>query len=587
VKWTAVLATVGLAAVAPATARAETYCVAVEAPGCSARATVASAFAAAEGGGPDTILIGRVTESGDFADAPGEPVRVVGGGRGTTVLTGTLELAQPGSAVTALSAGTLDLAGTAHDVQVERGADLRGGSLASATVGGPVATTGETRIESVVAGPVEVRSGALTAGHLTVFGAGPVGVRVLAGATARVSNSIVAGFGLPFEGAAALSHTHAGDPGFAAAPRDLRLRADSPLVDAGDPAPLAAGEPHVDALGDVRAVDGDGDGTARRDVGALERRPPAPPATDGNLLHNPGAEQGDAARDDRASPPPPGWRRTGAFTSVRYGTVVGSVPFPSDAAAAALGAGRAFFAGGPGGAASLTQVVDVSRYAPEIDLRTGAVRLSALLGGYRESPDAALVEAEFRSPTGARLGTVALDTVTPAERAHATMLASRAAAAAIPPLTRTIAVRVSAGRPGGTYNDAYADDVALVPRVPPFPGAPPVRRGRPFGGVVVLSPRAAVDRKGRAWVRVGCASRTVRRCSGVLTLTRRRSFLAGSTRFGLRPGREGRVAVRLSRDVRRRLRRSRRIGGHAYLALRDGQGLTRTRTAPVRIIRRR
>jgi hypothetical protein len=583
---TAVLATVGLAALAPAAARAETYCVAVEAHGCSHRATVASAFAAAEGGGPDTILVGRVTESGDFADAPGQPVRVVGAGREATVLTGRLALAQPGSAVAAASIGALTLAGTAHDVRVERGAELRGATLASATVGGPVATTGAAAMQSVVvAGPLEVRSGGLTAGHLTVAGLGPVGLRVLAGAAARVSNSIVSGFAVPYEGAATLSHTHMGDPGFLG-PRDLRLRADSPLVDAGDPAPLSAGEPHEDAHGDVRAVDGDGDGMARRDVGALERRPPAPPATSGNLLDNPGAEQGDAARDDRASPGPPGWRRTGAFTSVRYGTVVGSVPFPSEQAAAALGAGRAFFAAGPGGPASLTQVVDVSRHAPEIDLRSAAVRLSALLGGYRESPDAALVRAEFRSPTGARLGTVALDTVTPAERAHATMLAPRAAVAAIPPLTRTIAVRVSAGRPGGTYNDAYADDVALVPRVPPFPGAPPVRRGRPFAGAVVLSRRAGVDRKGRAWVRVGCPSATVRRCSGVLTLTRRRSFIAGSKRFGLRPGREGRVAVPLSRAVRRRLRGARRVAGHAYLATRDGQGLARSRTAPLRLDRR-
>jgi hypothetical protein len=364
-------------------------------------------------------------------------------------------------------------------------------------------------------------------------------------------------------------------------------------VDAGDPSPLGAGEPHEDALGDVRAVDGDGDGTARRDVGALERRPPAPPATDGNLLHNPGAEQGEPARDDRASPGPPGWRRTGGFTMVRYGTVAGGFPFPSTEAAAALGAGRAFFAGGPNGAATLTQVVDMSALAPEIDARTGAVGLSALLGGYRESPDAALVQAEFRSPTGAPIRRVALDTVTPGERAHATMLAPRAATAAIPPLTRTIAVTLTAGRPGGAYNDAYADDVALLPHVPPFPGAPPVRRGRPFAGVLVLSPNARVDRRGRAWIRIGCPRRTVRRCRGVLTLTRKRSFVIGSRRIWLRPDRVRRVGVQLSRGARRRLarrlrgRRVARRAGHVYTAARDGQGLTRTRTAPVRFERRR
>jgi hypothetical protein len=575
----------------PAAAQAATYCVGLDAPGCERRSTVASAFdAAAASDGPDTILLGGVTETGTFSDGAGEPVRVVGEGRGATQLVGTLELDQAGSSVARLTAGALRLGGGGRDLRVLRGAELRGATLQSAVVGGAVVTTGEARMESVaVTDAVDVRSGALTAGHLTVLGSGPVGVRVATGASARVANSIVWGFARPFEGSAAVSHSHhdGADPAFVAPPADLRLRADSPLVDAGDPSPLGSGEPHEDAMGDVRAVDGDGDGTARRDVGALERRPPAPPPTDGNLLTNPGAEQGEPARDDRESPAVPGWRRTGAFTSVRYGTVAGGFPFPTGDVADALGAGRAFFAGGPGGAATLTQVVDVSSLAPEIDLRTGAVTLSALLGGYRQSPDAAHVQAEFRSPTGAPLRSVALDTVTPEERAHATMLAPRAAAARIPQLTRTIAVTLTAPRPGGAYNDAYADDVALVPRVPPFPGAPPVRLGRPFSGVAVLARRATVDRRGRAWVRVGCARRTVRRCRGVLTLTRKRSIVIGSRRFALDPGRVRRVGVRLRATARRRLRgRPGRFGGHVYSASRDGQGATRTRTAPVRFVRR-
>jgi hypothetical protein len=595
------LVAVAVTAVGSGTAVAETFCVEVEVAGCQARSTVNAAFdAAAANAGTDTIVIGRRTETGSFADAAGEAVHVVGSGRAGTVLTGSLSLTQAGSSAAALTvrSGPVTLAGTAGDVRLEGAVRLRtGAAVLSSTVAGSVATAGEVRLESVAitGSGVDVGTGLLIGRHLTVYGSGAAGVRVAAGASARVSDSIVWGFARGFAGRAAVTTSDAPelpgavDPAFLAPPSDLRLRAESPLVDAGDPAPLGRTEPHEDAVGDVRAVDGNGDGTARRDVGALERRPPPAPATDGNRLQNPGAEQGPATHDDAAGPRPPAWERTGGFTSVRYGAIgAGNAPFPSRLAAEALGAGDAFFAAGPGGAASLTQVVDVSTSAPEIDGRRGGVRLSALLGGYRESPDAAAVAAEFRDPFGRRIGAVTLDTVTPEERAHATMLASRAAEAPIPPLTRTIAVTVRAGTPGGSYNDAYADDLALIPRIGTLPGVPPPaqpRQPRRYSGVVVIARRVPVDRRGRARVRVACPSRTVGRCRGVLTVARGRSAV-GSRRFFLWHGRTTRFRVRLTRAARRAARRGRGVRGHVLAATRDGQGLTRTSVARVRLVRR-
>jgi hypothetical protein len=85
-----------------------------------------------------------------------------------------------------------------------------------------------------------------------------------------------------------------GDPGFAdRAAGDLRLRADSPLIDRGGTT-VPAGA--LDAAGAPRVVDSDGDGTATVDIGAYERPAPAPPPP----VDNPGPPPGDPA------PPPAG-----------------------------------------------------------------------------------------------------------------------------------------------------------------------------------------------------------------------------------------------------------------------------------------
>jgi hypothetical protein len=148
-------------------------------------------------------------------------------------------------------------------------------------------------------------------------------------------------------------------------------------------------------------------------------------------------------------------------------------------------------------------------------------------------------------------------------------------------------VTVRAPAPGGGYNDAYVDDVALVPRIAPLRGLlrPRLRAPRVFEGAAVLSPRVRVDRRRRARVRVGCPSATFGSCSGVVTLARRRSVILGARRVALRPGQIRRLRIQLSRRERRRLGR-RRTAGHVYVAVRDRQGLTRTVTAPVRILRR-
>jgi hypothetical protein len=57
--------------------------------------------------------------------------------------------------------------------------------------------------------------------------------------------------------------------------------------------------------------------------------------------------------------------------------------------------------------------------------------------------------------------------------------------------------------------------------------------------------------------------------------------------FSLRRGRVRRISIPLSRAGRKAIGAARRLRGHVYVAARDGQGLTRSSSAPVRVVRGR
>jgi hypothetical protein len=80
-----------------------------------------------------------------------------------------------------------------------------------------------------------------------------------------------------------------------AAAGDLRPAAGSALIDNGSPGAPAAGESPFDVLGGARVIDGDRDGSAVRDIGAIEAAAETSPAHVAPVLHEKPA----------TTPPPP------------------------------------------------------------------------------------------------------------------------------------------------------------------------------------------------------------------------------------------------------------------------------------------
>lgn len=104
-------------------------------------------------------------------------------------------------------------------------------------------------------------------------------------------------------GGVTLSSMVATPPSFTSpADTDFSLAADSSAIDAGTPGTAV---PSIDLNGNARVVDGDGDGTAVRDLGAYERAAPTPAATPApSPAPTPGTPPGGSVSTPTPSPAP-------------------------------------------------------------------------------------------------------------------------------------------------------------------------------------------------------------------------------------------------------------------------------------------
>lgn len=156
----------------------------------------------------------------------------------------------------------------------------------------------------------------------------------------------------------------------------------------------------------------------------------------------------------------PNWTRTGSFTVVKYGAPGG---FPDAAVSQTIGGKTNFFAGGPSNPKSgATQVVNVTRYKAAIDAGKRTATLSGFLGGYSSQADALAVSATFLSATGKTLGVLRIGPVSATQRNNVTTLLQKSASKLVPKSTRWIQVKLTAARTSGSYNDGYADNLALT-----------------------------------------------------------------------------------------------------------------------------
>jgi VCBS repeat protein len=238
-----------------------------------------------------------------------------------------------------------------------------------------------------------------------------------------------------------------------------------------------AGSPFGSGLNHYFAAVGDFNSDGNEDLALANSQDPSfsvrlgagAPLLAGNLLVNGGAEGAGAATLPPEAPSIPSWApRSGAMTFVRYSS---AGDFPRLLDSARWEGGMNFFSAGGDDMAtavtSATQSVDVSAAAASIDARLATARLQADLGGFRATNDAMVVSAAFRDGAGQSVGSFEIGPVGATDRKNLTTLLRRARAAPVPAGTRSIDVALTATRPSGTVNHAYADNIKLTLDAPP------------------------------------------------------------------------------------------------------------------------
>lgn len=182
-----------------------------------------------------------------------------------------------------------------------------------------------------------------------------------------------------------------------------------------------------------------------------------------NLLLNPDAEVGDCTTSGYDAMTVPGWTVvSGSPDSVCYG----AIGFPKVGTPGPTSEGRAFFAGGATGNAEISQRIDLSSAADEIDDAAVTFEMSGWLGGFAGQNDRVDVTAEFYDRDANLIDTEELAPATNTDRGLATKLIHRHAGDMVPVGARSVVVTLDFTWTAGDTTDGYADDLSFSASVP-------------------------------------------------------------------------------------------------------------------------
>lgn len=160
-----------------------------------------------------------------------------------------------------------------------------------------------------------------------------------------------------------------------------------------------------------------------------------------------------------------GWRDDGPAMINILTYAVDTEKYPdylSPADSEKVGGGANFFGGGYAPVSRITQTIDLTPLAADIDAKKVDYHLSALLGGWKNNQDSAAFIARFHDGTGHMIQTVTLGPVSAADRSNRTGLLPREATGMVTPSARNVTVELLCVRFSGKANDGYADNLSLV-----------------------------------------------------------------------------------------------------------------------------